>query len=184
MSSNDYEQSKQPVKAKILELASKIPDQRIDRCKKHPLESMIFIALVGTICGADDWVAITDIGEHLKDWIINYVDLPFGIPSHDTFGRVFGLIDNQAFSQFLIDWADHLRVKSEGEIVAIDGKTLKGNAQKQAGHSALHLLNAWSVENGICLGHVDVNSKTNEITVIPSNGSAVRREFHAAFCGG
>ena len=81
-------------KPKILELAERVPDNRSDKFKKHPLTSMIFIALVGTVCGADDWVAIADTGEHLKDWISQYVELPFGIPSHDTFGRTFGLIDN------------------------------------------------------------------------------------------
>ena len=167
MSENDFTKPKQTTKPKILELAKKVPDSRSDKFKKHPLTSMIFIALVGSICGADDWVAIADTGEHLKDWIGQYVELPFGIPSHDTFGRTFGLIDNQAFSQFLIDWADHLRMKSENEVVAMDGKTLKGNAQKQAGLKGLHLLNSWSVENDICIGHIDVDVKTNEITFIP-----------------
>jgi len=167
MSENDPTKHEQIAKPKILELAARVPDPRSDKFKKHPLTSMIFIALVGTICGADDWVAIADTGEHLKDWIGQYVDIPFGIPSHDTFGRTFGLIENQAFNQFLIDWADHIRLKSENEIVAMDGKTLRGSAQKQAGLTGLHLLNAWSVENGICLGHLDVDSKTNEITVIP-----------------
>jgi predicted transposase YbfD/YdcC len=92
--------------------------------------------------------------------------LPHGIPSHDTFGRIFGIIDNQSFSQLLIDWADHLRVKSENEVIAMDGKTLRGNSQKQAGLPGIHLLNAWSVDNGICLGHLDVDKKTNEIIVI------------------
>ena len=154
-------------KPKIIELAERIPDPRSEKFKKHPLTSIIFMALVGTICGANDWVAIADTAEHLKDWIRRYVDLPFGIPSHDTFTRIFGIIDNQLFSKFLIDWADHLRMKSEHEVVSMDGKTLRGNAQKQAGLDGIHLLNAWSVENGICLGHMEVDKKTNEITVIP-----------------
>jgi hypothetical protein len=112
-------------------------------------------------------VAIADTAEHLKGWIKEYVDLPFGIPSHDTFTRTFGIIDNQVFNQFLIEWADHLRMKSEHEVISMDGKTLRGNAQKQAGLDGLHLLNAWSLENGICLGHMEVDTKTNEITVIP-----------------
>ena len=167
MSENDLTKFEQLTKPKIIELAEKVPDPRSDNFKKHPLVSMIFVALVGTVCGADDWVAISDTGEHLKDWIKQYVELPFGVPSHDTFGRTFGLIDNQAFSELLIDWADYLRVKSKNEIVAMDGKTLRGNAQKQAGLAGLHILNAWSVENGICLGHIDVDIKSNEITAIP-----------------
>src|SRR5262245_57072327 len=127
-------------KPKIIELAERIPDPRSEKFKKHPLTSIIFIALVCTVCGADDWVAIADTAEHLKDWIKHYVDLPFGIPSHDTFTRTFGIIDNQIFNQFLIDWANHLRMKSEHEVVSMDGKTLRGNAQKQAGLDGLHLL--------------------------------------------
>ena len=95
------------------------------------------------------------------------MELPFGIPSHDTFGRTFGIIDNQAFNQFLIQWADHLRIKTDNEIVAMDGKTLRGNSKKQKRVGGLHLLNAWSVENSICLGHIDVDIKSNEITAIP-----------------
>jgi len=167
MPKNDSIKPELTAKPKILELAEKVPDPRSDKFKKHSLASMLFISLIGTICGADDWVAISDTGEHLEDWIRRYVELPFGIPSHDTFCRTFGLIDNQAFSQFLIEWADHLRKKSENEVIAMDGKTLRGSAQKKAGLTGLHLLNAWSVENGICLGHLDVDTKTNEITVIP-----------------
>jgi len=167
MPKNESTNPTQGNKPKIIELAEKIPDPRSEKFKKHSLTSIIFIALVGTVCGANDWVAIVDVAEHLKDWIRQYVDLPFGIPSHDTFTRTFGLINNQVFNQFLIDWADHLRMKSEHEVVGMDGKTLRGNAQKQAGLDGLHLLNAWSVENGICLGHMEVDTKTNEITMIP-----------------
>ena len=154
-------------KPKIIQLAEAVPDPRREKFKKHPLSSIIFIALLGNLCGGDNWVEIVDIGEHLKEWICNYVKLPFGIPSHDTFSRTFGLIDNQAFTQFLINWADHIRIKSEREIVAFDGKTLRGNAKKQVGIDGLHLLNAWSVDNGLCLGQLNVDTKTNEITVIP-----------------
>nr|MBA3238408.1 ISAs1 family transposase [Parachlamydiaceae bacterium] len=86
---------------------------------------MLSLALVGTVCDADDWVAMTDTAEHLKDWIKQYVHLPFEIPSHGTFTRTFGIIDNNLFSQFLIDWADHLRMKSKHEVVSMDGKTLR-----------------------------------------------------------
>ncbi len=167
MSENEFINPEQKAKPKIFQLVEKIPDPRSDKFKKHSLVSIIFIALVSTLCGAKNWVAISDIGEHLKEWIQKYVELPFGIPSHDTFNRTFAIIKNESFNQFLIDWADHLRERSEQEVVAMDGKTLRGSAQKQAGLTGLHILNAWSVENGICLGHLEVDKKTNEITVIP-----------------
>ena len=154
-------------KPKILELAENVPDPRLDRCKRHPLPSMLFTALVATVCGADDWVAVADTGKYLRDWIEQYVELPFGIASHDTFARTFSLLDSQAFNHLLLSWADHLRARSKHEVVAMDGKTVRGSSQKNAGLSGIHLLNAWSVENGICLGHMEVDTKTNEITVIP-----------------
>ena len=100
-------------KPKIIELAEKIPDPRSEKFKKHSLTSIIFIALVGTVCGGNDWVAIADIAEHLKGWMREYVDLPFGIPSHDTFTRTFGIIDNQVFNQFLTGWADQCESKDD-----------------------------------------------------------------------
>lgn len=156
-------------KLKINELIEIIPDPRknIFGEIKHPLPSIIFCALVGSLTGGDNWVDIEDNANHLKDWICLHVNLSNGVPSHDTFGRVFGLIDRQAFSEFLVSWADHLRKIFDKEVIAFDGKTMKGSAQKQAGIKALHTLNAFSIENGICLGQLDVDSKTNEITVIP-----------------
>jgi predicted transposase YbfD/YdcC len=117
MSKNESTKPALENKPKIIELAERIPDPRSEKFKKHSLTSIVFIALIGTVCGANDWVTIVDTAEHLKDWIRQYVDLPFGIPSHDTFTRTFGLINNQIFNQFLIDWADHLRMKSVGRVI-------------------------------------------------------------------
>lgn len=167
--SEAYENNLSKKKPKITELIEKISDPRVNIFGelKHPLTSVIFCALVGSLTGGDNWIDIEDNANHLKDWIAQYTDLSNGVPSHDTFGRVFGLIDSQVFSGFLVDWADHLRQSFDKEVVAFDGKTMKGSSQKRAGIKALHTLNAFSIENGICLGHLDVDRKTNEITVIP-----------------
>lgn len=152
---------------KIIRLIEQVPDPRIDRCKRHPLVSVIFIALVATLSGADDWVEVSEIGKMLEDWFKRYVPLPNGIPSHDTFGRVFGLIEPTAFNKLLINWADQLRQRTDKEVIAFDGKTLCGTKNKNAGLAGLHILNAWSVDNGISLGQLAVDKKTNEIKVTP-----------------
>lgn len=151
----------------ILKLIEKIPDPRINRCKLYSLSSIIFIALVTTLSGADDWVEIADMGSTLEDWFKRYISLPNGVPSHDTFGRVFSVIDPKEFNKLLIGWADCVRQRFDKEIIAFDGKTLCGTKNRNAGLAGLHLLNAWSVDNEISIGQLAVDSKTNEIKVTP-----------------
>lgn len=151
-------------KFKIIELIKEIPDPRIERCQKHPFVSIVFISFVTTLCGANNWIEVESLGEVIQDWIKEYVPLPFGIPSHDTFGRVFSLIRPESFRQFLEKWVNFVRQRVKGELINFDGKTLRGT--KDAG-SALHLLNAWSMDNGICIGQLPVDEKTNEIKIVP-----------------
>lgn len=154
-------------KPKIITLIEQIPDPRIERCKRHPLVSMVFVALIATLSGADNWVEVAEIGEVLEDWIKLYVKLPNGIPSHDTFGRTFALIDSRRFNQLLMDFSEVMRERVDKEVIAFDGKTLCGSKNKVAGLAGFHILNAWSVDNGIALGQLAVDAKTNEIKVTP-----------------
>jgi len=149
---------------KIIKLIKNIPDPRIKRCQKHPLESIFFIVFVAGLCGANNWVEVVSMGEALEDWIKKFVLLPFGIPSHDTFGRIFSLICPKAFNKLLEEWVSFIRKHIEGEVVSFDGKTLRGT--KNNGNP-LHLLNAWSIDNGMCLGQLPVDQKTNEMKVLP-----------------
>ena len=149
---------------KIIDLIKNIPDPRIERCQKHPLVSLVFVVFVTALCGANNWVEVESMGEALEEWIRKFVPLPSGIPSHDTFGRVFSLICPKAFNKFLEEWVGFIRKRVKGEVVNFDGKTLRGT--KNAGNP-LHLLNAWSVDNRICLGQLPVDEKTNEIKVLP-----------------
>lgn len=156
-------------KPKIIEYIEEIDDPRNpSSCNyKHPFVSIIFITFIGALCGANDWVEIENIGNEMKDWIKKFVPIPNGIPSHDTFGRLFTLVDPKAFGNFLIKWMDSVREKISGEVISFDGKTLCGTAEKGIGLKGVHILNAWSKENGICIGQLKVDDKSNEITAIP-----------------
>src|SRR3990167_3917060 len=155
-------------KLPIVEHIKQIADPRAKSFNfKHSLTSVIFIALVGALCGADDWVSVQSVGEKLQDWIKRFVDMSHGVPSHDTFRRVFNLLSPKAFGDFLIRWMDHLRSKNGREVLSFDGKTLRGSAQRGIGVKALHLVNVWSHDNGICLAQLKVDDKSNEITAVP-----------------
>jgi predicted transposase YbfD/YdcC len=149
---------------KILDLINEIPDPRIKRCQKHPLISIVFITLVASLCGANNWIEIVHIADALQDWIRKFVPLPHGIPSHDTFGRVFALIRPESFNSFLERWIEFIRSRQGKEVVSFDGKTLRGTKSET---SPLHLLNAWNVDHGICMGQLPVDEKTNEIKIVP-----------------
>lgn len=155
----------------VLEFLSTIPDPRIDRCKKYSLESILFIALVGMLCGADSAREMVEFADGNENWIKNYVELEEGIPSHDTITRVFSLIDKNIFCTMFTKWTQSLEKRSEGEekkenkVIAIDGKTLCGSIGNDLKGMA-HMLHAWSVENGLCLGQEAVKDKSNEITAM------------------
>lgn len=155
----------------VLEFLSTIPDPRIDRCKKYSLDSILFISLVGMLCGADSAREIVEFADGNEHWIKNYVQIPEGIPSHDTISRVFSLIDKNIFCQMFTKWTQSLQkrtekeVKKENKVIAIDGKSLCGSLGNDLKGMA-HMLHAWSVENGLCLGQQAVKDKSNEVTAM------------------
>lgn len=142
-------------------------DPRIERTKKHPLINIIFIALCAVICGAEDWVSIERFGKLHKKWLKQFIDLSHGVPSHDTFQRVFSLLSSQLFTQQFMLWAESLADKAK-KIVALDGKSMRAtrNQVKQLG--PLHMVNVWCCENQLVLGQEIVDGKSNEITAIPN----------------
>lgn len=150
----------------FLECFGRIEDPRMDRQKKHKLIDIIAIAVCATIAGADGWVAIALYGKSKVSWLRTFLDLPNGIPSHDTFGRVFSLLDPQAFQEAFREWVSIIQGKING-IVAIDGKTACGSHDRANGKKAIHLVSAWATDSGISLGQVKVDDKSNEITAIP-----------------
>ena len=144
-----------------------VRDPRIERTKKHPLESILFIAICGVICGADSWIEIAQFGEDKEEWLRRYVELPHGIPSHDTFGRVFALVDPEEFQTCFLSWIRSFYRQTSREVIAIDGKTLRRSHDRSNGVEALHLVHAWASENHLMLGAVKTEGDSNEIPAIP-----------------
>ncbi len=144
-----------------------LEDPRIDRTKQHELLDIITIAICAVIGGAEGWEDIAKYGVAKYDWLQTFLTLPNGIPSHDTFRRVFCLLDPAAFQGCFQRWIDAL---SEGlgiKRIAIDGKTVRRSFDKASGKAALHLVSAWATEQHLVLGQVAVDRKSNEITAIP-----------------
>lgn len=150
----------------LFEYLKIIPDPR-GQNKKHRLETIMFIAICAVVSGAESWVEMEKFGEMKKEWLSKYVDLTYGIPSHDTFGRTFALLDPKGFQQSFLEWIQSVSQKTKGRIVAIDGKSLRRSHDRAKGKEALHLVHAWAVENHMLLGEIKTKAKSNEITAIP-----------------
>jgi predicted transposase YbfD/YdcC len=133
----------------------------------HLLIEIITIAICAVVCGADDWVEIEQFGQAKESWLRTFLLLPHGIPSHDTFGRVFGLIDPQEFQNGFISWVTAISQLTTGQIIAIDGKRLRRSYDGRLGKAAIHMVSAWASENRLVLGQVKTDEKSNEITAIP-----------------
>lgn len=142
-----------------------ITDPRIERSKEHPLMNIIVIAICGVIAGCDSWVEIAEFGNDRKSWLRKFLHLPNGIPSHDTFGRVFALINPGEFQAAFAAWMQSVVTLTDGKVVAIDGKTNRRTFSKLT--KALHLVSAFATANGVALGQVATDQKSNEITAIP-----------------
>lgn len=143
-----------------------VDDPRIERTKAHRLLDIMIIAICAVICGADGWVAVEAFGKTKRAWLEGFLDLPKGIPSHDTFGRVFARIDPEQFQTSFLRWVQTIQ-QVRGDIIAIDGKTHRGSYDRANGKAALHLVSAWATRNRLVLGQMAVDAKSNEITAIP-----------------
>lgn len=145
-----------------------LPDPRIDRTKRHQLLDILTIAICAVLCGADSWVDVELFGQAKLGWLRTFLALPHRIPSHDTFGRVFAALDPQAFEQCFLAWVRAVMTHTDGEVVALDGKTLRRSHERGAGRGPLHLVSAWAETNRLVLGQVAVDAKSNEITALPA----------------
>lgn len=146
---------------------SVLPDPRIDHTKKHMLIDILFISVCTIICGGETYTDMEEFGKAKEGWLRKYLELPGGIPSHDTFRRVFSLLDPEAFSKCFISWTQAIHKATKGNIIALDGKTIRHSFDTLTGQAALHVVSAWATEAGIALGQMKVDSKSNEITAIP-----------------
>jgi predicted transposase YbfD/YdcC len=139
----------------------------VERTKHHRLNDMIFIAICAVICGADGWVQIELFGNSKLKWFRTFMDLPNGIPSHDTFGRVFAKLDPEQFERCFSRWTAALAECKDGRLVALDGKAIRRSLDKAAGKAAIHMVSAWCQDNHLVLGQVACQAKSNEITAMP-----------------
>jgi predicted transposase YbfD/YdcC len=154
--------------ASIVEYFAAVTDPRIERTRLHPLASILTLSLCAVICGADSFVAIEEFGKAKEDWLKTFLDLPNGIPSHDTIGRVFAYLDPKALEAAFRAWVAAIARLTKGEVVAIDGKTLRGCFHKAGNNAFVHMVSAWATANRLVLGQVKTDEKSNEITAIPA----------------
>jgi predicted transposase YbfD/YdcC len=143
-----------------------LKDPRVDRTKKHRLDDILVISLCAVICGADGFEEIERFGEAKHDWLKGFLALPNGIPSHDTFNRVFGLLDRQQFSACFASWMAALCRATGLRAIAVDGKAFRA-APADTFSGCLHVVNAWAVENRLFLGQAAVEEGSHEIAAIP-----------------
>lgn len=153
------------MKKTMIECFKEISDPRDINDVKHKLIDIMVITVLAVLCGANTWNDIEDFGKSKIEWLMKFLELPFGIPSHDTFNRVFSRINPNEFHECFREWISILYEKIPREIIAIDGKTVRRSKSKQK--SAIHVVSAWANRNKLVLGQIKVNEKSNEITAIP-----------------
>lgn len=150
----------------IFEHFQELPDPREDN-RRHKLLDIITIIICASICGAEKWDDIAAFGKAKESWLRKFLELPHGIPSHDTFARVFGMLEPEAVNRCFSGWIEAIHPKNTKEIINIDGKTVRRSHDRSRGKSAIHMVSAWANTAGLILGQKRVNEKTNEITAIP-----------------
>lgn len=150
----------------FLDFFADLEDPRIDRHKLYPLDEVLLTTLCAYICDAKSWEDIQEFGETRLDFLKKYLPYKNGIPSHDTFSRVFSLMNPQEFKQCFVRWVQTLQ-EHASEIINIDGKTLRGSFDKRDGQKAIHMVSAFASHSRLVLGQEKVTEKSNEITAIP-----------------
>lgn len=159
--------TEEPEVGSIAKHFGKVKDPRVERTKRHKLLDIFLIAICGVICGADSWVDIELFGKSKLEWLRTFLTLPNGIPSHDTFGRVFAAIDPEEFERSFMEWVQAINELTQGQVIAVDGKQLRGSQDSESGKNAIYMVSAWATENELVLGQRKVDDKSNEITAIP-----------------
>jgi len=141
----------------------------VDRTKRYPLIEVVTIALCSVICGGEGWEDMEEFGRSKETWLRERLGLELanGIPGDDTYRRVFRRLDPEQFAQCLARWIRTFQGEAAGEIIALDGKTLRHSFDTATGQAAIHLVNAWATQSGLALGQVKVDGKSNEITALP-----------------
>lgn len=144
-----------------------LPDPRTGNAKAHIFLEILIIAILAVICGADGWSDVELFGKNKKTWLNSFLKLPKGIPSHDTFGRVFAKIKPEEFQKRFMEWIQAIEKLTAGQVIAVDGKKLRRSHDQQSGKAAIYMVSAWATQNQLVLGQTTVAEKSNEITAIP-----------------
>jgi predicted transposase YbfD/YdcC len=150
----------------IAEYFSELEDPRWHN-RRHKLLDIVVIAICAVICGADSWEDIELFGQSKEEWLKEFLELPHGIPSHDTFRRVFSALDTEQFQGQFLEWIQAVDKLTRGQVVAVDGKTLRRSHDRSEGKKALQMVSAWASRNGVVLGQRKVDEESNEITAVP-----------------
>lgn len=145
---------------------SGLTDPRMERTRAHRLEDILFIAIASVICGAESWNDMEDFGRSKEEWLRTFLSLENGIPSHDTFNRVFSALDPAELEASFMDWTRSVAQLTDNEVISVDGKTMRGT-RSHGSKSIVHMVSAWAGTNRIVLGQQKVEEKSNEITAIP-----------------
>ena len=147
---------------------AELEDPCVERRRLHKLVDILTIGICTVICGGDDYPSMQAFGKAKEAWLRTFLELPNGIPSSDTFWRVFGAINLEQFQECFLSWMGAISTMTEGEIIALDGKQLRRSHDKSNGKGAIHMVSAWATSNRLVLGQVKVDEKSNEITAIPN----------------
>ena len=150
----------------IIEYFSEVEDPREDN-RRHLLLDITVIAICAAICGADTWTDVELFGKSKEKWFRGFLELPHGIPSHDTFGRVFAQIDPEQFQECFREWIAAVEERTAGQVIALDGKQLRRSHDKKYDKKAIYMVSAWASENSLVLGQRKVDERSNEITAVP-----------------
>lgn len=150
----------------ISKVFDSLTDPRVDRTKRHPLINILTISICAIIAGCDDFQSISEYGKSKRTWFEQFLDLPHGIPCRDTFNDVLNRLNPNEFAEAFTQWVCSLGDLKD-DVVALDGKVMRGTLDKANGNPAIHLVSAWSVKNNMCFGQIKVSDKSNEITAIP-----------------
>lgn len=144
-----------------------LEDPRVERTRAHKLLDILVIAICAVICGANDWEAVAEYGRDNEGWLRTFLELPSGIPAHDTFWRLFRALKPEPFQICFLQWIQAVSKLTQGQVIAIDGKKLCGSQDKELGRGAIDMVSAWATANHLVLGQRKVADKSNEITAIP-----------------